>query len=218
MSAPRPQVAARGKSTAPASGAARAVAPHRRGLARLAPDLAVRLSNEWLPRLSWSLGRTGRLGLAGLALLGASAVFFVSSHLKIMDEVQQLRVDLQAAAARAATPPPVSATPQQSARSLPTRAEMPQLLDVLLKQADGAQLAIDTAKYEVSATKAGTLVRYQMAFPVDGPYPKVRQFIDAALNAIPALAVENLAVTRKAVTDESVEAQIRMTIFTRSAP
>jgi Tfp pilus assembly protein PilO len=197
---------------------ARAVATRRGGLA-LAQEFRTRLSNIWLPRLSWSIGRTGRFGFAGMALLGASAVFFFSAHQQVTEEVRQLRVDLHTAQARAAKAPRPEATDSpQSLRNLPERTEMPQLLNVLLKQADVAQLAIDTAKYEISAAKAGGLVRYQVSFPVDGPYPKVRQFIDATLNAMPALAIEDLSITRKAIADPTIEAQIHMTIFTRSAP
>jgi Tfp pilus assembly protein PilO len=217
MSAPAPLSLARAK---PASGAAPPVeTARRRGLTMLAQELGPRLMNHWLPRLSWSLGRTGRLGLTGFALLGASAVFYFSSNLQMTDEVRHLRADLQAAQARAAAaPPPGPTVSQQSPRTLPARADMPQVLNVLLKQVDQAQLTIDTAKYEITASRTGALVRYQMSFPVDGPYPRIRQFIDATLNAMPALAIENLAITRKAVGDESVEAQIRMTIFTRSEP
>ncbi|HYQ81348.1 MAG TPA: hypothetical protein VEP68_07595, partial [Anaeromyxobacteraceae bacterium] len=47
-----------------------------RPLARLAPAraeglgrrLAARLGNEWLPRAAWTLSRTGRPGLVGMAL------------------------------------------------------------------------------------------------------------------------------------------------------
>ena len=82
-----------------------------------------------------------------------------------------------------------------------------------------AQLTIDTAKYEIGATtKSGAVVRYNMAFPIAGPYPKVRQFIDATLKDIPALAIDSVSIARKTIGDDSVEAQVRMTIFARSAP
>ncbi|HME37768.1 MAG TPA: hypothetical protein VKG63_02305 [Steroidobacteraceae bacterium] len=220
MSMPGPQSVAHAQPAGAALGlSARAAAPPRGGLSSLARDYRVRLSNVWLPRVAWSVGRTGRAGLVGIALLGASVVFFFSAHQQVIEEVRQLRADLQTAQARAAAAPrPGPTDSPQSMRNLPERTEMPQVLRVLLKQADAAQLEIDTAKYEISATKAGGLVRYRLSFPVDGPYPKVRQFIDATLNSMPALAIEDLSITRKAIADPTIEAQIRMTIFTRSAP
>ncbi len=175
-----------------------------------------RVSNVWLPALSWSIGRTGRAGLVGIALLAASALFYVSTHLPVADEVQQLQSDVDAARARAAkTPRIVAVDPLAALRDVPTRTQIPAMLGLLLKQADDAKLSIDTAKYEISTTKAGALVRYKISFPIDGPYPKVRQFIDAALTAMPALAIEDLSITRKSIADEEIEAQLRMTIFAR---
>jgi hypothetical protein len=95
---------------------------------------------------------------------------------------------------------------------------MPSLLGVLLKQADAAHLSIDTGKYESSALKSGGVTSYQVSFPVSGPYPQVRQFIDATLTALPTVALSELSLTRKTIGDGSVEAQIRMTLFTRESP
>ena len=62
------------------------------------------------------------------------------------------------------------------------------------------------------------MVRYQIAFPVTGPYPRIRAFIDATLATMPAVALSDLVLDRKSIADGSVEAQIRMTVYTRSAP
>jgi hypothetical protein len=188
-------------------------------VARIVRWVGGQITNVWLPGLSWRVGRTGRPGLAGLALLGASVVFFFSTHLPVAEEVLRLRSDLTGAETRAAqSPPPTLSEPASALRSLPARTQMPQVLGTLLKQADAAQLSIDTAKYEISATKAGALVRYRMSFPINGPYPSVRRFIDATLIAIPALAIEDLSITRKSIADQAVEAQVRVSIFTRSTP
>src|ERR1700761_4769854 len=169
--------------TPPAMAAVRNAGP-----GRILPILRDRVLNVWMPGLSWAIARTGRPGLAGMALLGASAVFFFSTHGQVTDEVRQLRADLDAARARAAAPPtPDTAESPQSLRNLPARAQMPQVLELLLKQADDAQLSIDTAKYELSTTKAGSLVRYRLSFPVAGPYTNVRQFLDSTLTEIPEL-------------------------------
>jgi hypothetical protein len=195
------------------------VASHGRALSRSVHRLRARLSNVWVPQIAWAVGRTGRAGLAGIALLGASGMFYLFTHRPVMDEVAQLRSDLAEARARAARAPAASSgEPARVVRDLPARTEMPQVLGVLLEQADRAQLTIDTAKYEIGATKSGAVVRYNMAFPIAGPYPKVRQFIDATLKEIPALAIDSVSITRKTIGDETVEAQVRMTIFARSKP
>jgi hypothetical protein len=191
--------------------AAAVIGPARRFLARI--------SDRWLPRLTWSLQRTGRLGLAGTALLAASIVFLVSTYLPLSRELEDLRSQAQSTrTGTAADARPVSDPGTALLRSLPPRSQVPSLLGVLLKQADAAHLGIDTGKYETTALKSGGVMSYQVSFPVSGPYPQVRQFIDATLRELPAVALSELSLTRKAIGDSSVEAQIRLTFFTRESP
>jgi hypothetical protein len=205
--APQPSIARR----APVPRRSDGLVPLRR--------FSARLSNEWLPRVVWSVSRTGRPGLVGLALVAASVVFFLSTHLKVLDDVASLRSELATARARAdAAPPPAASDVGATVRSLPKRADMPALLGVLLEQANAAHLTIDTGKYEFNATKTGAVVRYKVSFPVTGPYPQVREFIDATLKAMPAVAISDLTLERKSVGDAAVEAQIRLTVFTKGAP
>jgi Tfp pilus assembly protein PilO len=181
--------------------------------------LLVKASNVWLPRAVWSVQRTGRPGLAGIALIMMSVVFLISTHLNLAQEVESLRSQLERA--RTQTPRKSRAVTDPGSallHSLPVRGDMPALLGVLLKQADDAHLAIDTGKYEATETKTGRLVRYQVSFPVVGPYPQVRQFIDATLTALPAVAIRELSLQRKTIGDSSVEAQIGLTVFTREKP
>jgi hypothetical protein len=180
--------------------------------------LGVRLAQEWLPQLGWAVGRTGRTGLVGLALLAASALFVATTHVKVAEEVRSLQADLATARARATAPRVVTNSPLTVLNGLPARAEMPAVLGVLLKQADASNLTLDTGKYEMSSTKSGRLTRYKLSFPVTGPYPQVRQFIDSTLSAMPAVAISDLSLERKTIGDPVVEAQIRMIVFARSTP
>ncbi len=177
-----------------------------------------RASNEWLPRLFWSVQRTGRLGLSGMTLLAASLVLLVSTHLPLARQVRDLNLQLTSVRAQSATAPaPVSDHGATVLGKLPMRAQMPALLGVLLQQADAAHLSLDVGKYESTALKSGGVMSYQISFPVTGAYPQVRQFIDATLTALPAVAISELSLTRKAIGDGAVEAQIRLTVFTHDA-
>jgi hypothetical protein len=214
-----------GRSPAPlvAAGAAPSRGARPPALTRSAALAAVRrfgasLAHEWLPQLGWAVGRTGRAGLVGLALLAASALFVATTHVQVADQVRSLTADLAAARARATAPQPVAAGPITALDGLPARAEMPAVLGTLLQQADTAHLTLDTGKYELSTAKSGRITRYKLSFPVTGPYPQVRQFIDATLAAMPAVAISDLSFERKTIGDPVVEAQIRMTVFVRSTP
>ena len=180
--------------------------------------LALRVRNDWAPLAVWHLGRTGRPGLVGIALMLASALFFFSTHLQVAGEAAALRADLASARARATAAPASVNESAQTLRHLPSRADMPALLGVLLQQADAAHLALDTGKYEMTTAKAGAITRYRVSFPVTGPYPQVRQFIDATLLALPAVAITELNIERKAIGDGAVEARLRLTFYTRGTP
>lgn len=178
-----------------------------------------RVSDDWMPRLAWSVQRTGRLGLSGLALLLAGAVFLVTTHLPLARELDDLRGQATLVRTqRSAGPTAVGDSGAALLRSLPRRSQMPALLGILVQQADAAHLSIDTGKYESTELKTGAVMSYQVSFPVAGSYPQVRRFIDATLGALPAAAVTELSITRKTIGDSAVEAQIRLTVFTQDAP
>ena len=202
-------VTAPGAAARPPATLGRADAP------ALTRRLAVRLSNEWLPRAAWTISRTGRPGLVGIALLLAAALFLFSTHLKVAAEVEALRADLAVAQWQGRTvAADKGAEPATAMRALPARTDMPAILRQLFNKAAQARLAVDTGKYEINAMASSGVVRYQIAFPVTGPYPQIRAFIDATLATMPALALSDLVLDRKSIADGNVEAQIRMTVYT----
>ena len=205
---------------APAPTSPRPVVPVARRSDLLAPArrFAARVGNEWAPLVAWHISRTGRVGLVGIGLTVASAVFFFSTHMQVLDEATSLRSQLREAREHVTKVAPVASEAAQTLRHLPARGEMPVLLGVLLKQADDAKLTLDTGKYESVVSKAGDITRYRVSFPVTGPYPQVRQFIDAVLVALPAVSITELNIERKTIVDGQVEARLRLTFYTRSAP
>jgi Tfp pilus assembly protein PilO len=188
-----------------------------------AVEIGRRMSREWIPAIGWQIRRTGQRGLIGIGLLATAAVFFVSTHWPLVGQVQSMREDLQTAvttAAKRAAHVSTIATddPRHLLESLPNRAEVPKILGVILTQADGAGLSIDTGKYDVAASRNGAVTRYHVGFPVTGPYPAVRSFIDQVLKEVPTASISELSIERKNVADGVVEANIRLTLFTRGAP
>lgn len=179
---------------------------------------ASRIAVGWARRIGWAFERTGRAGAIGITLLLATAVFVVSTHLRVVREVGALRAEA-AEAGRRARSAPAEARPDAAAepRTLPPRTAMPALLREIFTHASDAQLAVESGKYEVVAATAGGIVRHHVAFPVKGPYARVRGFLDDVLAAMPAVAVRDLALERKAVGDGVVEARIRLTVYTTEA-
>ena len=205
---------------APAPTTPRPVATVSRRSDMLAPGrrFAARVANEWAPLVAWHVGRSGRAGLVGIGLFVASGVFFFSTHMQVATEAEALRAQLGQARSHVTVVAPLASEAAQTLRHLPARADMPALLGVLLKQADESKLALDTGKYETATAKSGDITTYKVTFPVTGPYPQVRQFIDAILVALPAVSISELSIERKTVADGQVEARLRLNFYTRSAP
>ena len=179
--------------------------------------VAVRLGDEWLPHAAWTISRTGRPGLAGIGLLLATALFLLSTHLKVSAEVETLRADLAAAQRQpraVVADKDKAAAPVTAMSALPARTDMPAMLHQLFDEVARARLAIDTAKYDVHTLSSSGVVRYQIGFPVTGPYPQVRAFIDSTLAKMPAVALSDLVLERRSIGSGSVDAQIRMTVHT----
>ncbi len=182
-----------------------------------------RPARQWLPTIAWAVRRTGRRGLIGIALVASGLVFALSTHLPLVNEVETLRGDLQASKAASARHAVQAAAataddPRRLLDSLPIRTEVPRLLGVILAQADGAGLSLDSGKYDISSQHTGGVTRYNVSFPVSGPYPAVRSFIDEVLKAVPTAAISELSIERKSIADGIVEANVRLTLYTRGAP
>jgi len=202
---------------APAPTAPRPPVPVARRSDMMAPARRAldRAQNEWAPLVAWHVGRSGRSGLVGIGLALAAAVFFFSTHMQVANETAALRADLAKAKTHTTVVAPLASEAQQTLRHLPSRADMPALLGVLLQQAETAKLSLDTGKYETQASKSGDITRYRVSFPVTGPYPQVRQFVDAVLVALPSVSISELNIERKTISDGQVEARLRLTFYTR---
>ena len=179
--------------------------------------LAGRLGNAWMPRATWAIRRTGRPGLVGIALLLGAALFLLSTYLKVAADVEGLRADLAAQGQAHTAVADQVADPAAALRALPARTDMPAILRHLFNEATQAKLVLESGKYEINATRSGDLARYRVTFPVSGPYPQVRAFIDGTLATMPAVALDDLVLERKSIGDANVEAQIRLSVYTAAA-
>jgi len=210
--------ALRAERVAPVAAARPIAIPVRAQAPALLRRFAGRLGREWLPRVAWTIDRTGRTGVVGIALLLAAGLFLFSTHREVAAEVLALRAALASAQGQARTVPANEvAGPASALRPLPLRTDMPATLRQLFGEATKARLAIDTGRYEVSETRGSRVVRYRIALPVTGPYPQIRAFIDATLAKMPALALSELALERRSISDGDVEAQIRLTVYTAAS-
>jgi hypothetical protein len=170
-----------------------------------------------IPQIRYRLTRVGPAGLTGLGVIAAAAVAALALLLPAHRSVLQLRDELAKSSQTVVAPGADERTPQQLSTAMPTRAQIPAVLGVVLVQAAEAGIALDQGKYVYSAATSSRLARYTFEFPVKADYGKIRSFINKSLAAVPALGLEKLHVERKNVGDTVVNADVGFVIYIRGA-
>jgi hypothetical protein len=190
-----------------------AAPPASSALQRRAERMLVRA----LPQARYQLMRIGPAGLTGLAVLLATAITAIALLFPAHQSVLALRNELTKAGHAIPSAAHPEQSPQQFAATLPTRAEVPALLGVVLVQATDAGIVLEQGKYTFSAATSTRLARYTFEFPVKADYGNIRTFINKSLAAVPALGLDKLHVERKNVGDTLVSADVGFVIYLRGA-
>lgn len=169
-----------------------------------------------VPMFMYQLNRLGRSGVAGAGLVLIAAIFVFTAVVPQYRQIASLREELREAqhAGKADQSAPVRLG--RFMEKLPKRSELPAIAGQIFKLAALAGVTLDQGRYELTPMHSGQLARYRMSFPIKGPYPKIRQFIDATLNAIPAAGVDGMRIERKTAGDANVDADLRFSIFVRN--
>ena len=175
------------------------------------------LSERAMVEATYQLRRLGLTTIAGIAALIAAATLFVSSNLPQSAAVTALKSQMLRLTATS-KPRSVVAPGAAMLASLPSRAEAPAVVSKILEEARAVGVDLPRGQYEFVPARDGVAARYRMTFPVHAPYPKIREFMDRTLLALPAVAVEGLRIQRKSVGEENVDAELRLAAYVRSDP
>lgn len=173
-------------------------------------------------RLWWSLGQLDTAWPLALAVCLLALTAFV--HLV---SVPSLRTRLTSHEARLVQPAAPATRAQRV--SLPggdkaadlqqfylqfnTGDSLPSQLDKLYRVAQAQGIVLRQGEYRLIAGRDSHLREYQVTLPVRGPYPKLRRFVAAALDALPVAALDQVAFERRSIGDAAVDAQVRLTLF-----
>jgi len=174
--------------------------------------------------LRWRLRRYVRAlrwqGLIGLGLAGAAATLYVTGIGPGMARVTQLQQEAlsvrdfaQKAGSAANLMPPAQEWLEHFYRLLPARSSAPDWLRVIFSAARAQSLSLGLGDYKLKIEKNGRLVSYEIGLPVRGTYLQMRQFIAEVLDQIPAAALDEFIIRREAISDPTLEATIRFTLF-----
>ena len=87
------------------------------------------------------------------------------------------------------------------------------LIETLFATAARENIVLAQAEYKWAQDADGGYRTLEMLLPVKGSYPQVRRFIDNALAAMPAAALEEAAFRRDGVAAAGLEARLRFVFF-----
>jgi hypothetical protein len=163
---------------------------------------------------AWRLRRVGSSGLVGIGLLVGAAVLYTANTLPQGKAIAALKMQLARlgpAAQGGASAPQV----QVALGGLPRRDDASDVVGRIYEEAQAAGVELPRGQYEFVPARDGVAAHYRMTFPVHAAYPQLRNFMDRTLIALPSVAVEGLRIERKNVTDETVDAELKLSAFVR---
>ncbi|MFO1504121.1 MAG: hypothetical protein U1F39_09940 [Steroidobacteraceae bacterium] len=171
----------------------------------------VRRTGELLIDAAWRLRHLGPRRGASLALLLAS----ILAALFIVWPLKERATALERQLLQHPAVTTVDAAPREAAaRTRLARVdELPAVLSTLTERAQAAGLELAAGNYRLLPGKSGAASRYEIGLPVIGPYPGVRQFIEASLAAVPAMALDGLSLQRPDVASARVAVEVRFVVF-----
>ena len=168
-----------------------------------------------LAETTYQLRRLGAAALVGIAAVVAAATLFIANSLPQGAAVAALKSEL-VRLTPLAKGGAVAAPGGTMLAALPPRGEAPNVVAKILEEARASGVELPRGQYEFVPARDGVAARYRMTFPVTASYPRLREFMDRTLTALPAVAVEGLRVERKNVGNNTVNAELKLAAYVRS--
>jgi hypothetical protein len=100
---------------------------------------------------------------------------------------------------------------------LPPQPAAAQWLDRIYAAADKEKIILLRGEYGLVIEPETGVARYRILFPVKGSYAQIRGFVGAALDAVPALALDDISFERQKISEGLLDAKVRMTLYLKKA-
>jgi len=166
-------------------------------------------------RLQWLLGKLGAAGVLGLGVLFFCLQFYFTA---LRPAQQELAAQREAAERLRGRGPfrPVAVDDRAEDlrrfyRLLPPIERLSEELERVYALARAAKLELMQGEYRLEKRNAGPLA-YRITLPVRGSYAQIRTFLDAVLKEMPVASVDALRFERKKISDQQLDAQLRLTL------
>lgn len=180
------------------------------------------MGNMWWSLKLWTQ-RLGVAGVIGLGLCAFAIMFYFSAVLVLEDEQAQVLEELETSQLLvqrgAPSPTTVPRTPSEQLSDFyavfPPAKAVPDTLRKINQLAEKQHLVLRAGNYHVTDDHSGRLVRYEVSFPITGPYPSVRQFMRTVLAEIPSVALDKVDVQKNMSEGAHAKTTVSFTLFSR---
>jgi hypothetical protein len=166
----------------------------------------------------FTLRRLGVPGWIGLALGAAAIAYLLLVALPAAARRDQLDAEVAASQEKLSNcTTAAELSPAQRLASFygdfPTAERVPDELARLFKFAEARKIELDVGEYSFVRAQGGRLDQFRITLPIKGAYPDIRAFAADALEAVPALSLESLALRREKVADAAVDGRVVFLMF-----
>lgn len=162
----------------------------------------------------------GLLGVAGLLGLALSLTLWLSALLPAQSVVKQQTAELawlQAQPRVAGIKPPPLDDAQQLTRfyaQFPAASELRTIVQRIHQLAVEQGITLTTGEYKLSRDgNNARLLRYDIVFPVQASYARLRGFISAASRQFPTLGLSEIHIKREAVSDDGAQIKLNYVLL-----
>lgn len=175
--------------------------------------------------------KLGIWGLLGLLLIIGSSFFYISKIPPLNESTealilahQQIAQSQDNDASAQQEVPPVQNTAEEIAtfyERFPEAVRLPEVLATINQLANQQKIVLNSGDYKLnkikqtSAANHKTLTKYEITFPVKGPYTQIRTFVANVLEKLPAIALTDIQMSRESTMDSSVESKLVFTLFVK---
>jgi hypothetical protein len=159
----------------------------------------------------------GPIGLLGIALLLASGAV----ALLLTPQLQERSVALEEELGQAARAAVASQRPRTPGETVLPSDVLPEIttnaadMSRLYELAATNHISTPKAAYRLTPVAASWYLAYEVRLPVTANYVALRRFTADALNQLPNLAIDGIRLSRLDATTDSVDAELRLTLFYR---
>jgi hypothetical protein len=169
-----------------------------------------------LRRMPWSLIVAVALCVAALLVWLLAIPAQRAEHVSKVQQIATMKSALQAERKNGTAVPAMLLPDQRAADfygAIGDRREVEQHLRTIFDVAGKSGVNINEAEYKAAFDKNGRFHTYQMQLPIKGSYGAIRQFCEAALRAVPFMALDEMSFKRDTVSRNQLEAEVRFTFY-----